>query len=467
MSRIIAALSLASVMVVPLWTAEGDFKHQMGELQKRLRAGSLPAEAIADYQSLLAEAEGDWETEKALSLLIDAQRKAGLHQDAVGTGRRLIELAAKTDDPFALFRAYNDTLKVMRDASDPDGQAIIKLADEALEHPGTDWDIGRRLKFHEEAARGAAVQGGYEALRRELEQRIKKAEQDEERHRLRILLQQQALREDSYAAGGKLVAEMIADPDVPIDMKAYAAVMEADLLRSHIRHPLAATALRRALPLVREAFADGTTEPPDDLPYALYRLGEMALYNINDDEFATEVFATLETFAEGGDLLNVKRGQALVFARRGEYEQADTLMQELADLGEGRSVSIDHALLVLNSIGDRERGMAMLDAALADEKLHFMGRIKALEGQAERALARGDREEAIAWYLRVGDLPGADSHIKERMSLTYLKIGNIIENTGDLEGAKQWYRKALANEQGDEGARVRARNAIEEIEYFE
>ena len=53
------------------------------------------------------------------------------------------------------------------------------------------------------------------------------------------------------------------------------------------------------------------------------------------------------------------------------------------------------------------------------------------------------------------------------LTMAWFAMGKIEESRGRTEAAKVVYRKAMNLEGGDTSWRVRARDAIESIEYFE
>jgi hypothetical protein len=78
------------------------------------------------------------------------------------------------------------------------------------------------------------------------------------------------------------------------------------------------------------------------------------------------------------------------------------------------------------------------------------------------------RAEAMNWYAMIERMP--DSREKDHLrylTIAWYEMGTIEESRGRTDAAKALYRKALQLKGGHLSYRVRARDAIESIEYFE
>jgi tetratricopeptide (TPR) repeat protein len=115
-----------------------------------------------------------------------------------------------------------------------------------------------------------------------------------------------------------------------------------------------------------------------------------------------------------------------------------------------------------------QRGRKLLDSALMNEAVNGRERFNSLRNCAQRALARGQRDEALQWYAMLEKLPFVQAEERDRyLSQAWYEMGKIEESRGRIAQAKSLYRQAMERDGGEMRFRVRARDALESILYFE
>jgi len=161
---------------------------------------------------------------------------------------------------------------------------------------------------------------------------------------------------------------------------------------------------------------------------------------------------------------------ALTYRAMGDFKKAQEQYDTAAAAGEPYrpATLVPQAEMVYFDVGDRDRGRALLEAALRNEAINAHERIGAIRRCAQRAMADGRRDEALRWYAIVEKLPFEKAEDRARfLSQAWCEMGKIEESRGRTAEAKADYRKALELEGGEMRYRARARDALESIEYFE
>lgn len=161
---------------------------------------------------------------------------------------------------------------------------------------------------------------------------------------------------------------------------------------------------------------------------------------------------------------------ALTYRAMGDFDKAQQRYDAIAAAGEryAPAALLPQAEMVLYDLRDEARGRKLLEAALMNPAVNGRERFGALRNCAQRAMAKGQRDEALRWYAMLEKLPfeKADERAKF-LTQAWCEMGKIEESRGRTAAAKADYRKAMELEEGDMHYRVRARDALESIEYFE
>ncbi len=162
--------------------------------------------------------------------------------------------------------------------------------------------------------------------------------------------------------------------------------------------------------------------------------------------------------------------RALTYRAMGEFEKAQQQYTSIAkaDQRQRARMLLPQAEMVFFELGDEQRGRKLLEAALMNEEINSRERYNALRNCAQRAMSKGRRDEALAWYSLLEKMPFAKTDERARfLSQAWYEMGKIEESRGRTAQAKQLYRRVMELEDGEMRYRARARDALEGIEYFE
>ncbi len=153
-----------------------------------------------------------------------------------------------------------------------------------------------------------------------------------------------------------------------------------------------------------------------------------------------------------------------------EYAKAQRVYDEIAQADPRQRLAgmIPQAEMVYFELGDQARGQALIAEALSQQDINARERFNVIVKCARAALADGQRELALRWFARADKLPVAKTHEKQQfLSQAWFEMGRIEESRGRLDAAKKLYRQAMQLPDGNMQLRVRARDALESIQYFE
>lgn len=161
---------------------------------------------------------------------------------------------------------------------------------------------------------------------------------------------------------------------------------------------------------------------------------------------------------------------AMAYRAQARFTEATAVYDTILG-GDARYVPqalLPQAEMVYFDEGDRERGRPLLEAALMTQAVNSRERHNALLRYAAHALDDGDVQGALAWYGMAEQLPVDKPEDRDRaLSRVWYEMGRIEESRGRTAAAKALYRRAMALDDGEMRFRVRARDALEGIEYFE
>jgi hypothetical protein len=157
---------------------------------------------------------------------------------------------------------------------------------------------------------------------------------------------------------------------------------------------------------------------------------------------------------------------AMARVLQGRTGEADAIYIELIAAGDDEA-QLNRALLLLRELDRRDEGVKLFEQALANAKIADWRRYNEAYDEARRQRHLGDIATAERLYGLIQTMPAKADEQAKRSPAALVELGAIAEGRGDAAKAKQLYAKALASEGADAGTRVRARNAIEAIAYFE
>lgn len=162
--------------------------------------------------------------------------------------------------------------------------------------------------------------------------------------------------------------------------------------------------------------------------------------------------------------------KAMTYRAMGEFEQAQQEYDAIgaADERQRTSAIVPQAEMVYFDMKKEARGRRLILEALKNKNINGRERFNTLRKCAVQAMSQGDRARALMWYAQLETLPFDKEQERVRfLSQAWYEMGKIEESLGHTNEAKALYRKVMEQEQGEMRYRARARDALENIEYFE
>lgn len=162
--------------------------------------------------------------------------------------------------------------------------------------------------------------------------------------------------------------------------------------------------------------------------------------------------------------------RAMTYRAMGDFTKAQAEYDIIASADERQRASalVPRAEMVYFDLNDLSRGRKLIVEALKNGDVNGRERFSLLRKCAQDAMSKGQREQAIAWYAMLPELPFDKAEERARfLSEAWYEMGKIEESRGRTVEAKAHYRKAMESKDGQMRYRARARDALESIEYFE
>ncbi|HYW78676.1 MAG TPA: hypothetical protein VE890_03830 [Thermoguttaceae bacterium] len=162
--------------------------------------------------------------------------------------------------------------------------------------------------------------------------------------------------------------------------------------------------------------------------------------------------------------------RAMTYRAMKEFGKAQQEYDAIAKADARQAVSgiLPQAEMVYVDMGDEERGRKLITDAMLNESINGRERFGVLRSCAAREITQGRREGALRWYAMLEKMPFDKPEERARfLSQAWFTMGQIEESRGRTAEAKTHYRRAMALKDGQMTYRTRARDALENIEYFE
>ena len=131
--------------------------------------------------------------------------------------------------------------------------------------------------------------------------------------------------------------------------------------------------------------------------------------------------------------------RALTYRATGNFKKAQEEYDAIAAADERHrpNMLLPQAEMVYLELGDRKKGRALLEDALLSEAVNGRARFNALKNCARRAMAKGQRDEALRWYAMLEKLPFGKPEERDRyLSEAWYEMGRIEETRGRTTEAK-------------------------------
>lgn len=466
-----AAIAAAMLAAAALAAAEPAFDAERKALAEVLRAKNVEPAALARCEALVGLAADDAQRAAALGMLAAACAKAGEQSRAAEAFDRLaaVERSRPGDDRAQrVWNARNGQLRALAAAKPLPGTALAAAAQRAFAEVDPAPTPTQRLEAAIQAARGLAADD-QPAAAAWLRAQAEACDDAWLRAELRLQAAEAAQRAGDDAAALALRTALADDAAVAPQQRAAALRAIAGALDRARRQREAAAGLPRLLQAWEQAVQAGW-KPDwgalDGLRWAAQlarRTGDLATAEAAASQLAAIAPDAGWKATAGNELAAVRCAQ-----RR--WDEAEALYAGLAGDADPRRAGearLALAFVVYRDRGDAARGLPLVEAALAEAATPFPARAAAATAEARRLLEAGDRAGAAVWFARIEGLPGPDPERAKAWSQALVALGEIAESRADAAAAQGFYARALAMPDGDAGARVRARNAIEDIRYFE
>lgn len=162
--------------------------------------------------------------------------------------------------------------------------------------------------------------------------------------------------------------------------------------------------------------------------------------------------------------------RALTYRAIGDFGGAAAEYDAIAssDPRQRASGILPRAEMVFFDMADHRRGKELITEALMNQKIQGRQRFATLIRCGKESLSNGLRQQAVDWYALAEKMPFNKLQDRDRfLSQAWCEMGKVEESRGRTQQAKHLYRNAMQLADGEMRYRVRARDALESIEYFE
>jgi tetratricopeptide (TPR) repeat protein len=168
--------------------------------------------------------------------------------------------------------------------------------------------------------------------------------------------------------------------------------------------------------------------------------------------------------------INARLNMAETYRAWEKYDQAEKQYDLLLDLSESARprALLARGQMMYFELDEKEAGQKAILEALGQEDLHHIQRIRALTDLVRAKREHRQYQEALDLLQRLTELPHLNREQQTKvLAEAYYKMGQVYQTLGESDKAKGYYRKARDTEGGQMRYRVLARNALEDILYFE
>jgi tetratricopeptide (TPR) repeat protein len=478
MKKLQVALVAASVLALAAGAAlaaEGpDFKQRYREVRDVVRKKPNDTATVELARELTKLAETDDEKIQAFSLLADACNRAKKYRDAADAWKQCFLLEGRTDRKDRaqrVARAAAYRLSCFERIKPFPQEAFDEALRETLAwKDGNEYSVQDKELILDRTVRALSSSRTPPELVADVEAMLKKNMFGDA---LRPDLLEALLKSAARAGMAEKLQEsaqtILESPAATPTQRAIAMLYEARGL--YARHHYDA-AVAKAEDALRELpKVDRTRRFDRTVCDELIWVGSMVRDELSKPEKAHEFFKAIMEYAPTDYWIVPARLEiAETWRRQGEFDKAMAEYEAVlaADKRLRSRALLPRAEMVYYQIGDKERGARLLREACQTKDLYLRSRVHSLFRLADHLQSRREYDAALQWLALVPELPGdKPAEVTREAAVAYYKMGSIWQLRGDKEKAKAFYRKAVNLEGGDMGYRVRARNELEQIEYFE
>jgi tetratricopeptide (TPR) repeat protein len=198
---------------------------------------------------------------------------------------------------------------------------------------------------------------------------------------------------------------------------------------------------------------------------------ELARRDLLDYQTALQLARRVIALNEGDYWkINAMMNMAETYRGWGEYDLARQQYAAVLELSERDRprVLLARGKMLYFELDEKQQGQKEILAAVQSEQLHHMQRIRGITDLVEDKRRQREYDAALRLLRMLLELPHLNEKTQSKVAAeAYFKMGEIHREMGQTSDAKTLYRKAMNCEDGDMRYRVRARDALEDILYFE
>ena len=469
------AIAMLLCAAGPASGAEAEtFQDRYREVRDQVRSKKVTEAVIRQVEKLTEAAQNAAQRVDAFELLADAHHRAENYQKAARAWRDVFNLQIQRDREDQAQRAFEAARAGLRElqrirprpAEDMEEAARQALAwdDAARYTPGQKMEL---IGFIIEAKRS---QGDRKAVVPDIERMVATAEYGED-IRVHLLTTIADLATDAglNEKADEYCQRILNDRDATARQRGAAWLYRARLRERENRAEAAIGAMEAA---VKEY--DRAVEQDQGLEWhqmdSLRWAAAIARDDLLDYDKAMMFLNKLAEYADSPYWeVPARLGMAMTYRKQADYEAAEAEYQKILDMGDdGTRALIPHAEMVYYDLGAKQRGLKLLREAFHNEQINQRERYNALFDLAEALQRERDYEAALEWLSRVPELPTENERDRKSYATrAYYRLGEIQMARNNRRAAKGMFRKAMNLEGGDMGWRVRARDKLEDIRYFE
>lgn len=247
-------------------------------------------------------------------------------------------------------------------------------------------------------------------------------------------------------------------------------VEQAQSLEKEHRYAEAVTEIEAAVAALEKAVAKGE-DPEWHINNSILWGAEVARRDLLDHPRALRLAEKVISLNEGDYWeANARMNIAETYRDWDKYEEAENQYDRLLEMSERNRprVLLAHGQMLYFELGKKQQGQEEILEAVRREELHHGQRIRSVEALVRDKIENRRYEAAFDLLQLLTDFP----NLKEEQQVNllaeaYYQMGEVYQSMGRKETAKEFFRKAKNQEGGDMKSRVMARDALEDILYFE
>lgn len=474
-AKTVAVALLAALAAGGVLAQQDNFDQTFRQLRDAVRSGKPTKAELESVKKLTVLAANVDQRVEAWRLMADAQYRAGQYRDSANAWKQVFELEKERpgdDRVRRVFEAGRSRLWELQRLRPLPAKDLEAAAREALAWDDAEnYSVGQKMDYVGYIIKAREQDKGRAEVARDVEKMARTGEFGKD---MRVSLLDKAAELALDAGDAEKTVELcqavLEDEQATPAQRGMAMLREAQVMHRENRY---AEAIKRA----EEAMAefDAAVNAGADLDWQTMNTiswaGRAARNDTLDYEKAMFFFNKMFSYTDTGYWQVPARLEIAQTYR--DQRQFDKAMEQYDAILKGEERYAPRALLpraemVFYEMDDAERGLRLLKEAFMSDQVGRIERYRALFRLADEFEKRREYEKALEWLALQPELPNQREGESTRYGAQALyMMGRIEEARGRTEEAKAYYRRAMALDGGDMNYRVRSRDALEDIEYFE